>query len=65
MSKIGEARTEEELRAALMGAVSRAFLVMDREDPMLLGRYMDWLIDDDFLTLEEAMTLLDTVKDVE
>ena len=65
MSKIGDAETESELRSALMGTVSRAFILLNRNDSLLLGEYMEWLVRDDYLTIEEAMNLLDTVKEGE
>jgi len=65
VSKIGDAETESELRSALMGTVSRAFILLNRNDSLLLGEYMEWLVRDDYLTIEEAMNLLDTVKEGE
>lgn len=49
-------------RQLLLDAVGMALVFMHLADPALAGRYLDRLVEDDFITAEQAMTLMDTLR---
>lgn len=50
-------------RKALMDAVGLALVFMFRTGPALAGSYLDRLVEEEILTADEAMVLMDALRE--